>query len=79
MADIPTPQQSGFSTETDLLDLIQDLYVSQLKAYKPAPQVSQSTSAIPISPGTMRIMAVLVQRDESSSPRQGCPSHIRST
>ena len=32
--------------ETDQTDLIQDLYVSQLKAYKPAPQVSYSLSVI---------------------------------
>ena len=32
--------------ETDHIDLIQDLYVSQLKAYKPAPQVSYSSSVI---------------------------------
>lgn len=33
----------------DVADLIQDLYVSQLKAYKPSPQVSHNLSLIPVT------------------------------
>ena len=29
--------------KADYLDLVQDLYINQLKAYKPAPQVRTST------------------------------------